>query len=170
MSKLLSEEKVLNKLGIEDFRHLTKAKVINLASMLDRMDPEVAKKALEQFPEFAKTSKEMLNDYKETLHKGIESNDKSVKAVYDNYSTIIVSLQKELDKEELSFDEKKYIIEQMKDIADKIDKKDTENKRWIAGMATIAAAVASVFAISLASVLGSNAHIESTDSNDDDSV
>ncbi len=88
MAKLLSEEKVLKKLGIEDFRHLNKAKVINLASMLDKMDPEVAKKALEQFPEFAKTSKEMLVDYKETLNKGIESNDKSVQCKMLNFAGI----------------------------------------------------------------------------------
>jgi len=170
MAKLLSEEKVLKKLGIEDFRHLTKAKVINLASMLDKMDPEVAKKALEQFPEFAKTSKEMLVDYKETLNKGIESNDKSVQSVYDTYSAIIDSLQKELEKDDLSFGEKKYIIEQMKDVADKVDKKDSENKKWIAGMAAMAGMVVVGVVASLASALGGNTHVESIDSGDDNIV
>lgn len=45
---MMSEAKVLKKLDIADFRHLTKDKVIKMASMLDKMDPEVAKKALEQ--------------------------------------------------------------------------------------------------------------------------
>ena len=45
MARSLTEQKVLKKLGIDDFRHLTKDKVITMASMLDRMDPEVAKKA-----------------------------------------------------------------------------------------------------------------------------
>jgi hypothetical protein len=45
MSKLLTEQKVFRKLDIKDFRHLTKDKVITMASMLDKMDPEVAKKA-----------------------------------------------------------------------------------------------------------------------------
>ena len=52
---MMSEANVLKKLDIEDFRHITKDKVIKMASMLDKMDPEVAKKALEQFPEFAGT-------------------------------------------------------------------------------------------------------------------
>ena len=60
MSQTLTEQKVLKKLDIDDFRHLTKDKVITMASMLDRMNPEVAKKALEQFPDFAATAKEML--------------------------------------------------------------------------------------------------------------
>ena len=51
--------------------HLTKDKVIKMASMLDKMDPEVAKKALEQFPEFANTTKEMLTEYKVSLDKGL---------------------------------------------------------------------------------------------------
>lgn len=168
MKYKLSEQKVLKTLGIEDFRHLTKSKVIHLASMLDRMEPEVAKKALDQFPEFAKTSKEMLLEYKDTLDKGLKSNDDSVKKVYDSYSTIIESLQKELDKPNLSFEDKKYIIEQMKEVADKIDKKDTENKKWIAAMATIAGvAVISVVSI-LAAALGGNTHIETDNYDEDD--
>ena len=75
MKKNLTEQQVLKKLDIPDFRHLSKDKVMKFASMLPNMDPEVAKKALEQFPEFAKTSKEMLVDYKEILEKGIASND-----------------------------------------------------------------------------------------------
>ena len=168
MANQLPEQKVLKKLGIQDFRHLTKSKVINLVSMLDKMDPDVAKKALEQFPEFAQTCKEMLLEYKDTLDKGMSSNDKSIQTVYDTYNTIIVSLQKQLDNENLSFEEKKYIIEQMKEIADKVDKKDTENKQWITGMVALAAATALGVVVSLASSLGGNAHVESVDSYDED--
>ena len=56
MNRTLTEANVLKKLDIEDFRHLTKDKVITMASMLDRMDPEVAKKALEQFQDRARAS------------------------------------------------------------------------------------------------------------------
>lgn len=69
MNRLLTEQKVLKKLGIEDFRHLTKYKVITMASMLDKMDPELAKKALEQFPHFSNTVKEILTRNKDTLEK-----------------------------------------------------------------------------------------------------
>lgn len=157
---MMSEEKVLKKLDIVDFRHLTKDKVIKMASMLDKMDPEVAKRALEQFPEFANTTKEMLTEYKESLDEGLESNNKSVKAVYDTYNAVITSLQKELEKENLTFEQKKYIIEQMKDVAEKVDKKDTENKRFIAGMATLAAIVVSSTVVVLASALGGNTQIK----------
>lgn len=156
---MMSEAKVLKKLDITDFRHLTKDKVIKMASMLDKMDSEVAKKALEQFPEFTNTTREMLSEYKESLDKGLEFNNESVKAVYDTYNAIIV-LQKELENENLTFGQKKYIIEQMKDVAEKVDKKDTENKRFIAGMATLATIVVGGTVVALTSVLGGNIQVE----------
>lgn len=157
---MMSEAKVLKKLDITDFRHLTKDKVIKMASMLDKMDSEVAKKALEQFPEFTNTTREMLSEYKESLDKGLEFNNESVKAVYDTYNAIIVLLQKELENENLTFGQKKYIIEQMKDVAEKVDKKDTENKRFIAGMATLATIVVGGTVVALTSVLGGNIQVE----------
>ena len=166
MTRNMTEEKVLKKLGIEDFRHLTKAKVIDLASMLDKMDPEVAKKALEQFPEFAGTVKEILSDYKDSLDKGLESGNESIKSVYDTYSAIIQSLQSELNKDEYSFEERKYFIEQMKDLADKVDQKDSEHKRWIAGMMILAGTVAVAAVTVVATALGANSHIELPDLGD----
>ena len=72
MTRTLTEQKVLKELGIDDFRHLTKGKVITMASMLDKMDPEVAKKAIEQFPEFAHTMKDIFHDYKQTWTKHLK--------------------------------------------------------------------------------------------------
>ena len=105
----------------------------------------------------------MLKDYKESLDKGLESNNESVARVYDTYNAIIVSIQKELENENLTFEQKKYVIEQMKDVAEKVDKKDTENKRFIAGMATLATIIVGGTVAVLASVLGGNTQIETDD-------
>ena len=94
------------------------------------------------------------------MDKGLEFNNESVKAVYDTYNAIIVLLQKELENENLTFGQKKYIIEQMKDVAEKVDKKDTENKRFIAGMATLATIVVGGTVVALTSVLGGNIQVE----------
>ena len=156
----LTEQKVLKKLDIPDFRHLTKAKVIDLASMLDRMDPEVAKKALEQFPDFANTTKEILVEYKDTLDKGMVANQESVKAYYDVCNSIIESLKKQLENEELSFEERRFIIEQMKEVSDKMGIKDTENKRFILAQWGLGLAAAFSAVALLASALGGNTRIE----------
>ena len=163
MTRTLTEQKVLKKLGIDDFRHLTKDKVITMASMLDKMDPEVAKKAIEQFPEFAYTMKDILHDYKQTLDKTLEENGESVKSYYSSCDAIISSLQKELDKEKLSFDEKKYIIDKMIEVNKMKGDKDSENKKFLATMAAVGVAAVGVVAGVLAATLGGNTKIEMND-------
>lgn len=163
MSRPLTEQQVLKKLKIEDFRHLTKDKVIAMASMLDKMDPEVAKKALEQFPDFANTMKEVLVQYKENLDTLLKENGDSVKAYYDSCDAILSSLQKELDREELSFDERKYIIDKMLEVNQMKGMKDTENKKFLATLAMCGVAAVTVVAGTLAAVLGANTQIASKD-------
>lgn len=160
MSRVLTEQKVLRKLGIKDFRHLTKDKVITMASMLDKMDPEVAKKALEQFPEFSNTAREMLIVYKDTLDKSLESNRESVESYYDSCKSIIEILQKQLDDENFSFEEKKYIIDKMLEISKMMGEKESENKKFIATMAVVATVGVGIVTVGLASALGGNTKIE----------
>lgn len=164
MNKSLTEKKVLKKLNIEDFRHLTKDKVITMASMLDRMDPEVAKKALEQFPEFAAATKEMLLEYKETLDKGLETNKESVQTYYDVCNSIVVSLQKQLEYENLSFEDRKYIIDKMLEVSRMMGEKDSENKKFITTLAVIGATAVCVATSVMASALGGKTQIETDDS------
>ena len=61
------------------------AAFVEFASMLSRMDPEVAKKALEQFPEYAKSVLEIVGIYKEELDEMVASNNQSIQGVYDGY-------------------------------------------------------------------------------------
>ena len=160
MSRELSEKKVLKKLGIDDFTQMTKNQIVDLAGMMDRMSPEVAQKAMEQFPEFSNASREMLLDYKDSLDKTIASNDKSMESFYKNCTTIIDSLQKELDNDKLTFKEKKYIIEQMKDIADMMDRKDSENKVLLTSLASFATIAVSAAVLGVTALIGTGAGVK----------
>jgi len=163
MAKLLSENKVLKKLDIVDFRHLTKNKVIAMASMLDKMDPEVAKKALEQFPEFSATTKEIMKEFKDTIDKGLEANRESVQTFYTSCASIIEALQKQLENENLSFEERKYVIEKMVEVSNTIGEKDSENKKFILVMTSFAAIALGVVVSVLATAIGGNTKIEDND-------
>lgn len=165
MSKLLSEQKVLKKLDIEDFRHLTKDKVIVMASMLDRMEPEVAKKALEQFPEFSNTAKVIVADLKETLDKTLEANGDSVKSFYASGNRIIDILENELKNEDLSFEDKRIIIDKMMEVHKMANAKDTENKKFLLSIAAITTVVGGLVVASLASTIGGNTKIDFDDTN-----
>lgn len=163
MNKTLTEQKVLNKLGIEDFRHLTKDKVITMASMLDKMEPDVAKKAIEQFPNFSNTMKEILHEYKESLDRAQEANAESVKAFYDSCDMIINSLQKELENDNQTFEERKYIIDKMMEVAKMKGDKDSENKKFILTMVVTGVVALGTVATVLLSALGGNTKIEMQD-------
>lgn len=160
---MITETEALKSLDISDFRHPTKDTMIKMVSMLDQMDPEVAEKILEQFPEFASTAKGILTEYKELLDEGLKSNNESIKEVYDTYNTIINSLQKELENEDLTFEQRKYILEKMSDIAERVDKKDTENKKFIIKLVKIAAAVVASAVFAVASPLGGDTQIGTDD-------
>ncbi|MCH5321518.1 MAG: hypothetical protein J1E36_07120 [Eubacterium sp.] len=160
MSKTLTEKKVLKKLGIDDFRHLTKDKVITMASMLDKMDPEVAKKAIEQFPDFSNTMKEILIEYKASIDKALESNDESVKSYYDSCDAIIATCQRELEKDNLSFDQRREVVDQMILVARMKGDKDSENKKFIATLVVAGLTAIGVVVSALGTALGGDTKID----------
>ena len=141
MSKQLSEVEVLKQLDIPDFRHMTKDKVINFASMLQNMDPEVAKKAIEQFPEFAKVSLEAFKEYRTVLEKTLDASKESSKDCFNLYDKVLSALEKCVSQEEISFEEKKYYLDNMMEIARMAENKDSENKAFywkVIGAGTVA--------------------------------
>lgn len=160
MDNKLTEVEVLKQLDIPDFRHITKEKVMTFASMLQNMEPEVAKKAIEQFPEFAKMTLEVLKDYKSIMEKTLDENSASSKRCFDIYNEVVSALKSCLNKESITFEEKKYYIEKMMEVAKMAERKDTENKElhWkIISLGTVA--VFSVVGIG-ASILGGNTNIK----------
>ena len=167
----LTEKQVLKKLNIPDFRHLSKDKIMTFFSMLPNMDPEVAKKAIEQFPTYAGTVKEIVSEYKGFLEKELADNVESVQSYYAICNSILNTLFNMLEQDDLSFDEKKYIIDQMLEIESRVRQKDTENKKHLLKIVRWASVVIITCIGSLAAVLGANSGMSlpnlSSDDNDD---
>ena len=160
MSNPLTEVEVLKQLNIPDFRHITKDKVMSFASMLQNMRPEVAKKALEQFPGFAKIAYDVMKDYKGVMEKTLDESSASSKQCFEIYSEVTDALKNCLSKEDISFEEKKYYIDKMMEIAQMAESKDSENKGFNWKIVTLGAfAVIAVIGIG-ASILGGNTNIK----------
>ena len=173
MARSLTEQKVLKKLRLPDFRHMTKDKIVAFATMLPKMDPEVAKKALEQFPEFAKTATEIVSYYKELVEKGLDYNDASVKSFYLTCDSIIDTLNEQLKDGNLSFQEKQIIIDKMIELAKMKSDKDTENKQFIVDILKGAGWFALGVIASIATTLGVQTQmgkIEASDEQDDPDI
>lgn len=159
MSKALTEQKVLKNLGIKDFRHLKKDHIITMASMLDKMDPEVAKKAIEQFPEFARNTNEIFKEYKNLVEKELVSNDESIAAYYSACNQLITTAQSILEQPELSFEEKKDMLYLIKEITEQMYKKDSENKNFICLKSILGSFAFVATAAMLSTALGGNTKI-----------
>ena len=168
MSRPYTELQVLRQLDIPDFRHLTKNKVIAFASMIPRMDPEVAKKALEQFPNFASTSLDIMKEYREIIETASDDDRESTQKCYEMYDRVMNSLEMILQEDELTFDEKTYILDQMKFVADEVSRKDSEKSNNRLKILSIAGGVAAGIVAVLGSIIGSN--IIANKSNDDEQL
>lgn len=153
MSEKLSEKEVLKKLDIQDFRDITKDKVMGFVSMLPNMNTEVAKKAIEQFPEFINFSTEAFKDYRGVLEKTLDATKESSKTCFDMYEKVLSTLEKCSLKEDISFEEKKYYFDKMFEIIQMVEKKDSENKafyqKFLNASATVLVAIVGIGAAAI---------------------
>ena len=165
-----TEQQVLKKLDIPDFRHLTKEKVIAFATMVPKMNPEVAKKALEQFPNFASTSLDVLKEYRSVIQEAMEDDRESMRSCYDMYNRVMDSLEKMLDNDDLTFEQKTYILNQMQEVAAAVADKDSEKSRNRLKLIWIIGGVAATIVAALASSLGGNIALKESNDIDDDNI
>lgn len=130
-------------------------------------DAEVAKKALEQFPEFAKSATEIVSYYKDVVYKGFDENTASVNSFYAMCDAINDTLREQLQDEHLTFEEKSVIIDKMIELAKMKAEKDTENKKFISGVIGKVTLGIGIAVGAVAAVLGAQTSISSGTSEDD---
>ena len=187
MARPYTEQQVLKKLDIPDFRHLTKEKVIAFATMVPKMNPEVAKKALEQFPNFASTSLDVLKEYRSVIQEAMEDDRESMRSCYDMYNRVMDSLEKMLDNDDLTFEQKTYILNQMQEVAaavqhlaglvliqngtaDGVDEAIAGAGNAVVEQQPAFAGVAAAIVAALASSLGGNIALKESNNIDDDNI
>lgn len=166
MSRTISEKKVLKQLKIEDFRHLSKDTVMRFASSIQKMDPEVAKKALEQFPNFANAVKDGVAQYREIAENVIKSGDKNHDALIAMIDAENQQLIKMLDENELTLEEKFQIMDRLDKLQDKLSAANKEMRMYRLKVAGGVLTVVGVGILTLATVLGGNSEISQLDNND----
>ena len=132
MNNLSTDEKrALDLMRKENFRGISKDNVMQLVSILDKVDPEVAKAIIAQMPEVVKGIIENEKAYASILSKGIESCNTSTHSCFQTEDDIVKCLQKEIDKEDTTFEQKQYYFNKMAEAAERKEGKDTEHKNMI---------------------------------------
>ena len=79
-----TERQTLDILGRTDFQAIKKGEIVSIASLLSSLRPEVAKSAIEHFPELADLLKVSISEYRDMLDKVIESDNARVSVPIEN--------------------------------------------------------------------------------------
>lgn len=131
MARYNSENQVLEALNINSLQNMSQNEMEKFVSMLPDMDRKVAVGMVSKFPAFDRFAADVIRQLNGTCDRILGSNDSSQKDSVGAYKSILSSLQKQVESDDLSFANKQAVIEQMITIADHIALKDSENKDFL---------------------------------------
>ncbi|QFG69503.1 hypothetical protein [Ornithinimicrobium pratense] len=126
-----SELEIKRELGIETWRELSKDKLLRFVAMMPDMDTEVALKVVEQFPSFKDFAVEVVGAVETAYESTLKTNERSGDHVHDAYGDIRTILKAELDKGELPWEQRRWLVEQIQETGRQQFIKDSENKRFL---------------------------------------
>lgn len=136
--------------------------------MIPKMDPEVAKAAIAQFPEFKGFALDVVHICKDVLEQTHESNNRCQENFYAICDSIIISLQSELENQNPSSEDRERIENQMIEVARMVMENDKANKKFLLKLAAIFTLGMATIVATAGSVLGSNSQISTDDTDDAD--
>lgn len=151
---LVSEEQVKKALNINSFRNMSKDKIMQFVSLIPQMDREVAIAIINQFPNYADYSVNIIQQLNVLCDKALQSNSTSQKDAIETYKIVLESIKEQLKEDEISPELRIKLNEQMIEIADKVAAKDTENKKWLSGIHKAGTAIIGIALIAGAAILG----------------
>lgn len=167
MKYSLTEKKLLKKLNIEDFTHMSKEKLVAFASSIHKLDPEVAKAAIAQFPNFKDLASECINEniglLKELISKSSSENTKLLEML-ENEQQVYLNM---LENEDLDFEQKLKVMEYLSDIRLTTVQINREFKIHDLKIAALGIAGTLGIVSLVATILGGNTRIDSGFDDDD---
>lgn len=126
-----TEQAVLDLIGAQDFRSISKAQIMQFVSEIPNMDKEIAISCIEQFPEFTNYSKEIVSSLFVLYNAAMEDHKVSRKSAIESYQQILDTLKELSLRPNLSVREQQYFIDQSVDIADKIAELHRNNAEFL---------------------------------------
>ena len=132
--KYKNEAEVKRALDIESWRNLSKEKIVKFAAMMPDMDTEVALKIVEQFPVFKQFALDALEGIEKQHASTLGHNKSSQDQTHLAFQETRAILKNELNRESLTWDQRKYILELIVSLASLESEKDSENKRFLGSM------------------------------------
>ena len=150
----ISDKDLLKMFGISSFHHMTKDKLANFVSALPAIDPEVAKKALEQFLDLSTAMVEIVSHYRGVVSECLAESDGDTRLCLETCASIVASIQQELSKGNLAAEQQKSLIDQSMELVRMMREIEADGKQFRKHVIYAASITAGFIVCALASVLG----------------
>jgi hypothetical protein len=162
-----NEGQLKKALEIDTWRNLSRDKMIKFVAMMPDMDKELALKVVEQFPDFARFVSGALDFIGQKYESALNHNKQSQEGFYQSARETREILKRELEKNDLTWEQKKYILDLIMETVKLESAKDSENKRFLDSMfGRVALVTAGVIAAG-ATVLGGGRVLAQLEESDD---
>ena len=153
---LVTEDQVKKALQIDSFRNLSKDKIMEFASLIPQMDKDVAIEIINQFPAYAETSRNMIEQFNVMCDNVLKSNNDSRKDAVLAYKKVLDELSVLLKQEGITREEQEKITDKMVLVADKLNDIHKENREFLAGIIKYGATAVGGALMLGAVILGAN--------------
>ncbi|WP_406406174.1 hypothetical protein [Streptomyces sp. NBC_01643] len=151
----VNESAVKRKLGIPNWRNLSKDKVLKFAAAMPEMATEVRLKLIEQFPAFKDLGKANIDAVTEAHKSTLAANENSQNQFYKASQDQRDALQAELGRDDLSEAQRESLHDRFERNVGRVYEKDSESKQFLgAGMRVVAAVGVAALGLSVAYVGG----------------
>jgi hypothetical protein len=136
-------------LQADSWRQQMKNRGAAFAARVPRVDKELALKLVDQVPNLTTHARDLMDRIHRDHQSTRDSNERSQEHVHQAYQDARNAAKVDLERDDLSPEERERLHERLFDSADKENQKDSENKRFLTDLAKIAA----VLGISVVGVL-----------------
>lgn len=151
---LSSEEEVKRALGISSFRELSKERMLAFAAAMPDMASEVRMKLIEQLPAFEKFALDAVSAVERAFDSSLSSNQRSQDQATEAFSEVRGLIKGELDRDDLSEDHRRFLIQSALSTAEAQALTDSENKNFLAGALRTVGATAAIVAAAAVVMVG----------------
>ncbi|MGW6540530.1 hypothetical protein ACWGBV_03440 [Streptomyces sp. NPDC055051] len=151
----VNEAEVKRKLGIPDWRGLSKEKVLKFAAAMPEMATEVRLKLIEQFPAFKDLGKANIDAVTQAHKSTLTANDNSQNQFHKASQDHRDALRAGLGRDDLSWEQRDALHDRFERNVRQASEKDSENKQFLGtGMKVVAAAGAAAIGLGVVFVGG----------------
>ncbi|MFD3518353.1 hypothetical protein [Streptomyces sp. NPDC058657] len=151
----MNESALKQKLGIRDWRNLSKDRVLKFAAAMPEMATEVRLKLIEQFPAFKDLAKADIDAVTEAHKSTLAANENSQNHYYKAAQDQRDALQADLGRDDLTWEQRDALHDRLERNKQQVGEKDSENKQFLGvGMKVVAAAGAAAVGLGVVYVGG----------------